>query len=158
MSSGVPMGADLPERAGEGAPSFAVWASRDPGTESAPGGLLQRLQVIKGWVDDEGQVHEEVIDVAGGENEADVDPLTCAPRGAGNDTLCGVWQDPDFDPARRAVYYARAVENPSCRYSTWQCLDLPEDDRPSGCDDDLMQTIQQERAWTSPVWYTPAAT
>ena len=158
MSSGVPMGADLPERAGEGAPSFAVWASRDPGTESAPGGLLQRLQVIKGWVDDEGQVHEEVIDVAGGENEADVDPLTCTPRGAGNDTLCGVWQDPDFDPARRAVYYARAVENPSCRYSTWQCLDLPEDDRPSGCDDDLMQTIQQERAWTSPVWYTPAAT
>ena len=153
----VPMGGDLPPRMGEGGPTFAVWASRDPGTPEAPGGLLQRLQIVKGWVDDAGDVHEEVVDVAGGPNGADVDPATCAPRGSGYDSLCGVWRDPEFDPARRAVYYARVIENPSCRYHTWQCLDLPEGDRPAGCDDDLMQDVQQERAWTSPIWYTPDA-
>ena len=153
----VPMGGDLPPQSDEGGPTFVVTASRDPGTADAPGGLLQRLQVVKGWVDDEGLVHEQVIDVAGGPNDADVDPATCAPRGPGHDALCGVWRDPDFDPARRAVYYARVVENPSCRYHAWQCLDLPEGDRPAGCDDDLMQDVQQERAWTSPIWYTPEA-
>ena len=153
---GVPMGADLPERSGEGAPVFAVWAARDPGTASAPGGRLQRLQVIKGWVDEDGAIHEEVIDVAGGENGASVDRATCRPKGPGQDTLCAAWRDPDFDPARRAVYYARVVENPSCRYSAWQCLELPEDERPRGCSDDLMSPVQQERAWTSPIWYTPA--
>jgi hypothetical protein len=156
---GVPMGGDLPASAatvgGEAGPTFAVWASRDPGTPTAPGGLLQRLQIIKGWVDDEGMIREDVIDVAGGENQASVDPATCAPRGAGHDSLCGVWRDPDFDPKRRAVYYARAVENPSCRYSAWQCLEIPEAERPSGCTSDLVQSVQQERAWTSPIWYTP---
>ena len=153
----VPMGGDLSQSRVASGPSFVVWATRDPGTPKAPGGLLQRLQIIKGWVDDEGLVHEEVVDVAGGENGADVDPATCAPRGSGHGALCGVWRDPDFDPMRRAVYYARAVENPSCRYSTWQCLDFPKgsEARPAGCDDGLMQRIQQERAWTSPVWYTP---
>lgn len=158
VDEGVPMGGDLPPRsaAATGPPRFAVWAHRDAGTPSAPGGLLQRIQVVKAWVDDDGVVHESVADAAGGPNDADVDPATCAPRGTGHDFLCGVWADPDFDPARRAVYYARVVENPSCRYSTWQCLGRPEGDRPSGCDADLMQPIQQERAWTSPVWYTPA--
>jgi hypothetical protein len=154
-ASGVPMGGDLSGGGHEGGPSFAVWAIKDPGTASAPGGLLQRLQVIKGWVDDEGVVHEEVVDVAGGPNQASVDRATCEPQGAGHDALCGVWRDPDFDADRRAVYYARVVENPSCRYSTWQCLELPEDEQPSGCGDTLMQPIQQERAWTSPIWFTP---
>jgi hypothetical protein len=113
--------------------------------------------VIKGWVDEEGIVHEEVVDVAGGPNGASVDPTTCEPQGPGHTDLCGVWRDPDFDPERRAVYYARVVENPSCRYSTWQCLEMPEGDRPGGCSDPLMAPIQQERAWTSPIWYTPAA-
>ncbi|MDJ0849833.1 MAG: DUF3604 domain-containing protein [Myxococcota bacterium] len=153
---GVPMGADLPPREGREAPVFVAFAARDPGTSSQPGGLLQRIQVVKGWVDAEGGLHQQVIDVAGGPNDASVDPATCEPRGAGADFLCGVWRDPDFDASRRAVYYARVVENPSCRYSAWQCLGLPEGDRPSGCDAPLMQTVQQERAWTSPIWYTPA--
>ena len=156
LASGVPMGADLPPREGEAGPAFAVWARRDPGTAEDPGGLLQRIQIVKGWVDAAGVVHESVFDVAGGPNEADVDPATCTPRGPGHAALCGVWRDPDFDPSRRAVYYARIVENPSCRYSAWQCLALPESERPSGCAHDLMQPIQQERAWTSPVWYSPA--
>jgi hypothetical protein len=155
-ASGVPMGSDLPVRSSDAGPSFAVWATRDPGTPTAPGGLLQRLQVIKGWVDSDGIVHEEVIDGAGGENGADVDLATCEPRGTGHDSLCGVWRDPEFDAEKRAVYYARVVENPSCRYSTWQCLEEPADAKPTGCESDLMQTLQQERAWTSPIWYTPA--
>jgi hypothetical protein len=154
--SGVPMGSDLPAGAGDGGPVFAAWATKDAGTESAPGGDLQRIQVIKGWVDDEGIVHEDVFDIAGGPNGASVDRASCEPLGTGYTDLCGVWRDPEFDPERRAVYYARVVENPSCRYSTWQCLDLPEGERPSGCDSDLMQAIQQERAWTSPIWYTPS--
>ncbi|MGI9590121.1 MAG: DUF3604 domain-containing protein, partial [Myxococcota bacterium] len=156
-AAGVPMGADLPTRPGDVRPAFAVWATRDPGTAEAPGGLLQRLQIVKGWVDTDGAVHELVIDVAGGDNGADVDHATCEPRGPGHDMLCGVWRDPDFDPQRRAVYYARVVENPSCRYSAWQCLALPEAERPSGCSHELMQEIQQERAWTSPIWYTPGS-
>ncbi|MEM9177647.1 MAG: DUF3604 domain-containing protein [Myxococcota bacterium] len=77
----VPMGGDLPPRIGDAGPTFAVFASRDPGTPQAPGGRLQRLQIVKGWVDDDGTVHERVVDVAGGPNDADVDPATCAPRG-----------------------------------------------------------------------------
>jgi hypothetical protein len=155
-ASGVPMGADLPPSPEAGAPSFAVWAARDPGTPAAPGGLLQRVQVIKGWVDDEGGMHQQVVDVAGGENGARVDPATCRPEGPGESFLCGVWQDPEFDASKRAVYYARVVENPSCRYSAWNCLTLPEDERPSGCEHGIMQQFQQERAWTSPIWYSPA--
>ena len=100
---------------------------------------------------------EQVFDIAGGPSAARVDLDSCAIDGPGHDSLCGSWTDPDFDPERRAVYYARAIENPSCRYHAWQCLDLPEDDRPGGCDDDLMQDVQHERAWTSPIWYTPQA-
>ena len=111
--------------------------------------------MIKGWIDSEGIAHEGVVDIAGGENGAGVDSSTCEPTGTGHVDLCGVWHDPDFDPAQRAVYYARIVENPSCRYSGWQCLEFSGDDRPTGCDDPLMSPVQQERAWTSPVWYTP---
>ena len=85
-----------------------------------------------------------------------MDPGTCAPEGPGADQLCGVWRDPDFDPARSAVYYARVVENPSCRYSAWQCLALAPDERPEDCDAPFMDPVQQERAWTSPIWFTPA--
>ena len=95
--------------------------------------------------------------VAGGENEADVDPATCAPRGEGATQLCAVWRDPDFDPSRRAVYYARVLENPSCRYSAWDCLALPPERRPAHCREPVMPQVQQERAWTSPIWYTPPA-
>ncbi len=154
-AAGVPMGGDLPRRGATGAPVFAAFATADPGTAAAPGGLLQRIQIVKGWVDDDGGLHQSVVDVAGGENGASVDAGTCAPRGEGARTLCSVWRDPDFDPERRAVYYARVVENPSCRFSAWQCLELDPDERPDGCEHRIVHPIQQERAWTSPIWYTP---
>jgi len=149
---GVPMGADLALEVGAGAPVFAAFASADPGTATSPGNDLQRIQIIKGWVDDDGGLHEDVFDVAGGPNGATVDPKTCKATGRGARELCGIWRDPDYDPELGAVYYARIVENPSCRYSTWQCNALPESERPSGCRHERMSPVQQERAWTSPIW------
>jgi len=143
--------------AGAEAPVFAVSALRDPGTSNFPGGLLQRIQIVKGWADDEGRFHQAVYDVAGSaDNGASVDPATCEPRGPGHDSLCAVWGDPDFDPNRHAVYYARVVENPSCRWNAWQCLELPEAERPSSCSDPAIPQRIQERAWTSPIWYVPS--
>ncbi|MGB1142112.1 MAG: DUF3604 domain-containing protein, partial [Halioglobus sp.] len=93
-------------------------------------------------------------DIAGdADNGADVDLASCAPRGEGFKNLCAVWQDPGFDPAQDAVYYARVVENPSCRWSTRLCLSLPEDQRPDGCTGDRLPLTVQERAWTAPIWY-----
>ena len=155
-AGGVPMGSDLPDRTRDAAPTFAVFALADVGTPKVPGADLQRIQVVKGWVDDGGGLHQKVFDVAGGENGASVDPDTCEPRGEGARQLCAAWTDPDFDPSRRAVYYARVLENPTCRFSTWQCLELPEGERPSGCEHPIMDEFIQERAWTSPIWYTPA--
>ncbi len=154
-AAGVPMGGELPSRPpGSQAPRFAVSALADPGTASAPGGLLQRIQIVKGWVDDEGLFHQAVHDVAGdAANGASVDPDTCAPTGPGARSLCAVWQDPDFDAGRDAVYYARVIENPSCRWSARLCLSLPEDERPDGCTSDRLARTIQERAWTSPIWY-----
>ena len=152
---GVPMGGDLPRSPHPGAPVFAAFAAADPGTADAPGGDLQRIQIIKGWVGDDGELHQSVADVAGGPNGASVDPQTCRPRGPGARQLCGVWQDPDFDPMRRAVYYARVLENPSCRYSAWQCLEFSPEDQPPGCAHEVMRPVQHERAWTSPIWYAP---
>jgi len=157
-AAGVPMGADLALAAGAAGPAFAVFATADPGTASAPGNDLQRIQIVKGWVDEQGGLHEDVVDVAGGENGASVDPATCAQTGAGARELCGVWRDPAYDPALGAVYYARVVENPSCRYSAWQCNALPEAERPSGCRHERMSPVQQERAWTSPIWVSGGAT
>ena len=91
------------------------------------------------------------------ENGADVDPATCTPRGTGADALCAAWRDPDFDPAMPAVYYARVLENPSCRWSAHQCLALPAAERPAACADSGIPKIVQERAWTSPIWYVPGA-
>ncbi len=158
-AGGVPMGGDLPDRTASGeVPVFVVSALRDPGTAERPGGLLQRIQIIKGWADDEGGLHQAVYEVAGSaDNGADVDLATCEPRGRGADTLCAVWTDPDFDMGRRAYYYARVLENPSCRYSTFQCLSAPEEERPTGCDDPALPKTIHERAWTSPIWYEPAA-
>ena len=155
---GRPMGSDLPPRPpGAGAPVFVATALADPGSAEAPGGLLQRIQVIKGWIGPDGLHHQRVHDVAGsGAGGADVDPVTCRPRGPGHARLCAVWRDPDFDPAVRAVYYARVLENPSCRYSAWQCLSLPAEERPADCDDAGRPRTIQERAWTSPLWYTSA--
>jgi len=115
------------------------------------------VQVVKGWSDADGTFHQQVVDVAGdAANGASVDTATCKPRGPGADSLCAVWRDPDFDPARRAVYYARVLENPSCRSSGWMCRAGLEN-RPGGCDDPALPMTIQERAWTSPVWYTPGS-
>ena len=155
-AAGVPMGGQLaerPEKVDHG-PRFVVSAMRDPGTSAKPGTALQRVQIIKGWADDDGGFHQSVIDIGGSPaNGASVDPKSCAPAGEGHDTLCRVWTDPDFDPAKRAVYYARAVENPSCSTRDWACL-APAERRPAWCAGREPETIQ-ERAWTSPIWYTP---
>jgi hypothetical protein len=159
-AAGVPMGGELPARpAGSVAPVFVASAMRDPGIPGAPGNLLQRLQIIKGWVDEVGRFHQVVHDVAGeASGGADVDLETCTPRGPGADALCSVWRDPDFDPAQAAVYYARIVENPSCRWHTRLCLAYAPERRPPGCDAEILPRLIQERAWTSPIWFTPAGT
>ncbi len=152
--AGIAMGSVLPERPPDaGAPAFLVSALRDPGTRELPGGALQRLQIVKVWLGDDGRFHQTVHDVAGGPNGAGVDTGTCEPRGAGHDALCAVWSDPGFEPARDAAYYLRVVENPSCRWSWRACLALPEGQRPSTCSDPEVPRTIQERAWTSPVWY-----
>ncbi len=153
---GVPMGDLLPARGGPGAaPTFLLTALRDPGSRERPGGLLERIQIVKGWVGEAGATHQAVFDVAGEAGRGSVDLATCEPRGPGAESLCGVWTDPDFDPARPAVYYARILENPSCRWSTWQCLAFAPGERPSGCSDPRIPRTVQERAWTSPIWYSP---
>lgn len=156
-ATGVPMGSELSKPPEGKTPMFLLTALRDPGTEDSAGGLLQRIQIIKGWADAEGRTHQAIFDIAGGANDADIDPKTCQPRGSGHESLCAVWQDPDFDPAIEAVYYARILENPSCRYSAWECLKLSGSQRPPACDDGSVAQVQQERAWTSPIWYAPPA-
>ena len=139
------------------APRFVVSAAADPGSVEEPSGLLQRIQLVKGWVGDDGLLHQRIVDVAGnGANGADVDLGSCEPRGTGAASLCGSWQDPDFDPTRPAVYYARVLENPSCRWHWRDCLSLPEGERPSACSDPTLPRTIQERAWTSPIWFSPA--
>ena len=164
-AQGVPMGGTLPinstadgERVGSPpSPSFIVIASADP--ESAP---LQRLQIVKGWIDADG-THEEVIDVAcaGGanvdsetnrcpDNGAKVDIRDCSiDRETGSGYLSTLWRDPEFDPEQRSFYYARVIENPTCRWSTWDAIRTGVSPRP-----DLPITIQ-ERAWSSPIHVVP---
>ncbi len=157
---GVPMGGDIARENGDaGSPTFVVAATRD-----ADGGApLQRLQIVKGWLDGNGDTHEKVVDVAGDkDNGAGVDPATCALAGDGAARLCAQWRDPDFDPRAPAFYYARAVENPSCRWNTWACVshavdcaaDVPES-LAHCCDASVPKTVQ-ERAWSSPIWYAGA--
>jgi hypothetical protein len=154
---GVSMGGELAAQSGD-RPRFLAWASRDP--RGAP---LQRLQVIKGWIDADG-THEKVYDVACSDGAAP-DPTThrCADNGAkvdssdcshstdvGDDELKAWWTDPNFEPDRRAFYYVRVLENPTCRWSTWDAIRTGVDPRP-----DVARTIQ-ERAWSSPIWIVPA--
>jgi len=157
---GVTMGADLaPDPDGTGRPPrFALWAQAD--ANSAP---LQRLQIIKGWIDATGETHEAVIDVAcaGG---AEINPTTnrCPDNGAtvnlsdcsysaktGSSELRVLWTDPNFNPNERAFYYARVLENPTCRWNTWDAIRAGTQPR-----SDLAATLQ-ERAWSSPIQYVP---
>ena len=139
------------------APGFIVMALAD--LESAP---LQRLQIVKGWVDADG-THEEVIDVAcaGGanvnletnrcpDNGAKVDISDCSINAeTGSGQLSALWHDPEFKAEQRAFYYARVIENPTCRWSTWDANRAGVTPRA-----DLPTTIQ-ERAWSSPIHYLP---
>ena len=157
-ATGVSMGSDLPARSETSeAPSFLVIGQADPGTAHAPSTPLQRLQVIKGFVDDEGNHQQRIYDVAGSPNNgATVNLETCEPIGAGHSDLCAVWTDPEFEAAEAAVYYVRAMENPTCRYSQHDCIRMAEEDRPQSCEHEYYSATQQERAWSSPIWYTPA--
>ncbi|MGB8222114.1 MAG: DUF3604 domain-containing protein [Polyangiales bacterium] len=154
---GVTMGSDLPRRADTaGAPRFAVLALKDEGTDEHPGPLLQRVQIVKGWVDSAGMEQERIYEVAGTfDNGASVDPVTCEMRGAGAESLCSVWSDPDFEPSQAAFYYARVLENPACSWRQYDCNRIPEMDRPDTCADPTWPKVVQDRAMTSPIWFTP---
>ncbi len=200
---GVPMGGDLPSKPSpNAAPRFVVAAEWDDFVQTP----LEQIQIIKGWYDGN-EKHEKVIHVAGNKkwdkhwpewfgqfpnlpgNWHKPRPETCEvdPKGEGSTVLCGVWEDPDFDPNERAFYYARALEMPVCRYSTHWCQQAfgLNPLNPRQCNKDLealqngsaldklkasyaasccsnettapiVQTKIQERAWSSPIWYTPA--
>ena len=154
---GVPMGQDLAASEGK-APSFLIWAMRDK--NAAP---LQRVQIIKGWVEKStGRPYEEVIDVACSDglipdpatnrcpnNNSLVDISDCSissDRGANE--IKTVWTDDSFDSSVKSFYYVRVLENPSCRWSTWDAVKNGTKPR-----EDLQPTIQ-ERAWSSPIWYS----
>jgi hypothetical protein len=113
---GVPMGGTLGPQPGSTSPIFVVSAKQD-----AVGAPLQRIQIVKGWLD--GDDYEvTVYDVDGDENNgATLDLATCETGGSDSADLCAVWQDPSFDSTQRAYYYARVLENPTCRWTTWQC-------------------------------------
>jgi hypothetical protein len=163
-AGGVPMGGDLPARASSaGPPHFVVSALKDAGTPAEPGADLERVQIVKGWIDAAGQRREKVFDVAGQAGGASVDPATCRRRGRGAGKLCAVWTDPEFEPAQPAFYYARVLENPSCRWSQHLCVQARVDcSQPArlapgwqGCCSPEHRPVIQERAWTSPIWYRP---
>jgi hypothetical protein len=152
---GVPMGADLIGQNGR-APKFLIWAARD--TDSVP---LQRLQIIKGWLEND-EPREVVIDVACSDGAVDPETGRCADNGAtvnletcavsedvGASQLIVVWEDPDFDPAEKAFYYVRVLENPKCRWSTWDAIRAGVAPNPN------MHATIQDRAWSSPIWYRP---
>ena len=163
--NGVPMGGDLFSNADQ-EPSFLVWVAKD--ANSAP---LQRVQVIKGWVEN-GEAREAVYDVAcsdGGvvdatsnrcpDNGAQVNLADCSiSSGVGAAELKAIWRDPGFDASQHAVYYVRALENPSCRWTTWRAIQLGEEPPTVGAPNripyDIPATIQ-ERVWSSPIWITP---
>ena len=159
MASAVPMGGVLrPDATKQTAPGLFVWATRDP--IDAP---LQRVQMIKGWLDAQGQAQEKVVDIACADgltvdpatgrcpdNGASVDLKTCSfSPGSGADELKTVWHDPDYDPAQGAFYYVRVLMNPTCRWSSYDAIRLGREPDPR-----VPATIR-ERAWTSPIWLDP---
>ena len=155
---GVPMGGDLHTAPADTAPRFLIRALRDP-----DGANLDRVQVIKGWLDDDGETHERIYDVAvsdgreiGSDGRArqpvgstvDVETATYT-NTIGNALFMTHWEDPDFDPSEPAFYYVRVIEIPTPRWTTFDAaffdLDLP----------DVVPPTVQDRAYTSPIWYSP---
>jgi len=157
-AKGVPMGGDLPKATAGRSPSFLIAALKDP-----IGANLDRVQVVKGWLDAEGKLQERIYDVAVSDGRrigADgrcrtpvgdtVDVKSATWKNSIGDTeLVTVWKDPDFDAAQRAFYYVRVLEIPTPRWTAYDAkyfgLDL----------DDEVPVVQQDRAYTSPIWYTP---
>ena len=154
---GVPMGGDLRPREGEGAPTFMVYALRDP-----IGANLDRIQIVKGWLDANGATQEKVYDVAWSDDREPAADGKLPPVGntvdvaaanwtntIGASELGAVWTDPEFDPEQQAFYYARVIEIPTPRWIVYDAfrfgVEIPEG----------AETIHQERAYTSPIWYTP---
>jgi hypothetical protein len=154
---GVPMGGDLSERDGNGSPTFMVYALKDP-----LGGNLDRIQIIKGWLDANGKTHERVYDAFWSGDRKPGSDGKLPPVGntvdakratftntIGATELGTVWTDPDFDPKLKAFYYARVIEIPTPRWSTYDAfrfgIPIPEG----------APVSTQERAYTSPIWYNP---
>ena len=154
---GVPMGGDLKAAAAGKAPTFLVAAMKDP-----DGGNLDRVQIVKGWVDASGARQEKVYDVVwSGDRKPGADgklpavgntvDLTTATytNTIGAPELTAAWKDPEFDPALRAVYYVRVLEIPTPRWTAYDAVrfkvKMPKE----------VPMITQERAYTSPIWYTP---
>ena len=155
---GVPMGGTLSQAPAGGTPSFMIRVLRDP-----DGANLDRIQIIKGWLDDAGELHERIYDAAVSDgreigsdgrareavgNTVDVATATFT-NTVGAALLAAQWTDPDFDPAEHAFYYVRVLEIPTPRWTTYDAaffgIDLP---------DNVPATIQ-DRAYTSPIWYSP---
>ncbi len=157
-AKGVPMGADLQAAPDDAkAPRFLVYALRD-----AIGANLDRVQIVKGWLDADGNAQEKVYDVAWSDGRQPGADGKLPPVGdtvdlsipswtntIGASELGAVWQDPDFDPAERAFYYARVIEIPTPRWTAYDAVrfnvKMPES----------VTLKTQERAYTSPIWYTP---
>ena len=157
---GVPMGGDLPPPAeGKTAPTFMVYALRDP-----VGANLDRIQIVKGWINPDGRTMERVYDVAvSGGRKIDVDGRCRTPVGntvdveaanwtntIGAPELATVWTDPEFDPTQSAFYYARVIEIPTPRWVLYDKVrfgaEIPKE----------AKLVHQERAYTSPIWYNPS--
>jgi len=155
---GVPMGGDLKNAPSGKSPTFLVAALKDP-----IGANLDRVQIVKGWMDSKGDVHETVYDVAVSDgrtigsdgrasapvgNTVDVENATWS-NSIGDVEMITVWTDPDFDAGQSAFYYVRVLEIPTPRWTAYDAkyygLDLSEE----------VEMVQQERAYTSPIWYTP---
>jgi hypothetical protein len=161
-AGGVPMGGELDAARLVAGPSFVVAARRD----ALEGNALQQVQIVKGWINPDGTPGESVVTVAGDpDNGATVDPDTCEPRGEGADQLCAVWRDPQWQPGQSSWYYARVLENPSCRWSARQCAARGvRCDDPAGVPEGFEaccaaehRSLIQERAWSSPIWVRAAA-
>ena len=157
-SGGVPMGGDLPQMKSK-APTFVVWAVKDPTS-----GNLDRIEIVKGWTKN-GQSFEKIYDVAWAGNRkpdrwtgriapiqstVDIDKGTYT-NTVGSMELKTVWTDPEFDPSLHAFYYVRVLEIPTPRWSTIQARQI------GVAPPDVVPATVQERAWSSPIWYTPSA-
>jgi len=158
-AKGVPMGGDLKRAPAGKSPTFLVAALKDP-----IGANLDRIQIVKGWLDKQGKPQEKVIDVVWSDSDIRPRGANGKVRAVGNTVdlatatftntigapeLISVWRDPSFDPDAKAFYYARVIEIPTPRWTAYDAVYFKEKIDPK------VPVTTQERAWTSPIWYTP---